>query len=88
MSDRPETTCDIVERLERMSHHDGLGHREACAEAAVEIKRLRRAVAYARVRLKQPGYMERLDKIVSGEMDREYEQADFTPLSRGRHGAR
>jgi hypothetical protein len=48
-----------------------------------EILRLRRAVAYARARLKQPAYAERMDKIISGELDAEFAAADVTPMTHG-----
>ena len=36
---------DLPQRLRNLSHHDGLGHRRACADAADEIERLRARVA-------------------------------------------
>ena len=81
----PETTPTAEEML-NMAMENSVRDAGTIGGLALENLRLRRAVAYARARMKQAAYVERMDKIVSGELDAEYANADFTPMTGGCRG--
>ena len=80
-----------VEVMEAVSHPPGLmgvlrADAVLVASLVEEVIRLRRATDYARARMKQPAYVERMDKIVSGELDAEHANPDFTQMTGGHRG--